>query len=168
MRNGPSRHGFFLTLAIAFSAASLAAPAGAADDEKKPPYFESIKSDPVYMREGPSNEHKVKWIYHRKGLPVEVLAEYDVWRRVRDQDGEIGWMHVAMLSRDRTAVVEGKTMVPLHRDKEATSPVVAQAQPGAIGRIRSCTDTACQLNFNGVNGWIARSSLWGLYDDEHL
>src|SRR3954471_14489757 len=133
MRNSRSRQAFFFTLALAFSLGCPAAPAGAADDEKKPPYFESIKSDPVFMREGPSNEHKVKWIYHRKGLPVEVLAEFDVWRRVRDEDGEVGWMHVAMLSRERTAVVQGTGMVPVRRGKETTAAMVAQAKPGAIG-----------------------------------
>jgi SH3-like domain-containing protein len=166
--NAPSRQVFTFVLALAASLPCLASPAGAADEAVKPPYFESIKSDPVYMREGPSNEHKVKWVYHRKGLPVEVLAEFDVWRRVRDADGEIGWMHVAMLSRERTAVVQGSGTVAVRRDKEASAPVVAQAQPGAIGRVKSCTPEACELNFSGVGGWIARSSLWGLYDDEHL
>jgi SH3-like domain-containing protein len=169
MRNSaPSRHSFSFSLALAALLSCLAGAAGAADDAAKPPYFESIKSDPVYMREGPSNEHKVKWVYHRKGLPVEVLAEYDVWRRVRDHDGEIGWMHVAMLSRERTAVVQGDGTVAVRRDKEASAPIVAQAQPGAIGRVKNCTPEACELNFSGVDGWIARSSLWGLYDDEHL
>ena len=168
MRNSaPSRHRLFC-LPVLAALCVLAGSANAADDAPKPPYFESIKSDPVYMREGPSNEHKVKWVYHRKGLPVEVLAEYDVWRRVRDQDGEIGWMHVAMLTRDRTAIVQGAGLVPVRRDKEADAPVIANAQPGAIGRVKGCTPEVCELNFSGVNGWIARSSLWGLYDGEQL
>ena len=71
----------------------------AASDEAFP-RFESLRSDKVYMREGPSLQHPVKWVYRWKGLPVEVLGAYDVWRRVRDKDGIVGWIHVAMLSTD--------------------------------------------------------------------
>ncbi|MGY9106763.1 MAG: SH3 domain-containing protein, partial [Alphaproteobacteria bacterium] len=68
-----------------------------AEVEMQRPRFVSLRSDLVNMREGPSTEHSVKWVYHREGLPMQVLAEYDVWRRVRDQDGEIGWIHVSLL-----------------------------------------------------------------------
>jgi SH3-like domain-containing protein len=92
-------------LALAFLLIALVGrPAGAADT---PPYFLSIKNEKTFMREGPGENHRIKWIYHRKGLPVEVIASFEVWRRVRDADGEIGWIHVAVLSRERTAVVTG-------------------------------------------------------------
>ena len=69
-------------LAFAFLLAVLVGqPAGAADTQ---PYFLSIKNEKTFMREGPGENHRIKWIYHRKGLPVEVIASFEVWRRVRD------------------------------------------------------------------------------------
>ena len=145
-----------------------ALPAMAADEAPKPPYFGSIKGDPVYMREGPSTEHKVKWVYRRKGLPVEVIAVYDVWRRVRDRDGEIGWMHVAVLSRERTAVVTGQGLADVRSTGDPSSAVVARAQPGAVGLLEACNANACEVKFEDADGWIDRSRLWGIHANERL
>lgn len=156
-------------LAAVLAAAALLAGADAeAEDAPKLPRFESFKSDDVNMREGPSTGHAVKWVYHRKGLPVEVLAEFEVWRRVRDSDGEIGWVHVAMLSRERMALIRGRGNAILRRREDSTSAIVAEAAPGAIGRIESCGPIACELKFGKVEGWVDRARLWGVYADEHF
>jgi SH3-like domain-containing protein len=108
------------------------------------PYFVSMKNDTTNMREGPSADTRIKWVYHRKGLPVEVVATFDAWRRVRDIDGEIGWIHMALLSRERTAVVKGNGDVEVHSSADAGSKTVAQAEPGAIGILRGCGTAACR------------------------
>jgi SH3-like domain-containing protein len=110
----------------------------------------------------------VKWIYRRKGLPLEVIASFDVWRRVRDMEGEIGWMHTALLSRDRMAVVTGGPDVELFARDEDKADVVATAQPGAIGRLLRCGKLACQVEFAGADGWVARQRLWGVHDGEEF
>lgn len=145
----------------------LALPTRAAD-EPRLPYFVSLKADEVYMREGPSKEHRIKWVYHRKGLPVEVVAVFDVWRRVRDQDGETGWVHRTMLTSSRTALVTGKGDVVLHADPSPQSDAIADVQPGAIGVLKRCRDAACELDFDGADGWIDRTRLWGVYGGEDV
>lgn len=120
------------------------------------------------MREGPSDMHRVKWIYRRKGLPLEVLATYEVWRRVRDMDGEIGWIHTALLSRERTVVVTGATAADVYAREDTTSELVARAQPGAIGRLLGCSMVACDVELRGAEGWIARARLWGIHDGEEF
>jgi len=130
------------------------------------PYFVSIKVDEAYMREGPSDLHRIKWIYKRKGLPLEVIATFDVWRRVRDMDGEIGWMHMALLTRDRTAVVTGGPGTEVYARDDTTSQVVARAEPGSIGRLLGCGMVACEVEFAGAEGWIARARLWGVHGGE--
>ena len=130
------------------------------------PYFVSIKVDEAFMREGPSDMHRVKWIYQRKGLPLEVIATFDVWRRVRDMDGEVGWMHMALLTRDRTAVVTGGPGAEVHAGDDTTSQILARAAPGAVGRLLGCGIAACQVEFAGVEGWIARARLWGIHAGE--
>jgi SH3-like domain-containing protein len=139
--------------------AGWAMPSRAAEE----PYFLSMKDDKVFMREGPSDKHRIKWVYHRKGLPVEVLSAFEVWRRVRDMDGEIGWIHVALLSRDRTAVVVGTGDVSIRRNADADSAIVAEAQPGAIGQLEDCAEAACQVKFETAEGWIDRARLWGVH-----
>ena len=38
-------------------------------------------------------------------MPVEIIAEYEAWRKVRDWEGTEGWMHQSLLSGQRTAIV---------------------------------------------------------------
>lgn len=150
--------GWGTALALALTAARAA---GAEDTSV--PRFESIKADPANMREGPSTQNRVKWVYHRKGLPVEVLDDYDVWRRVRVPDGTVGWMHVALLSPNRTALIVGHGVAAVRAEPKNGSRVVARAQPGAIGRLERCGAAACELDFSGTEGWVSRTRLWGVH-----
>ena len=148
-----------VVLALVFSGGSPYASA-----EETGSYFASLKSGEVNMRESPSANSKIKWVYRRKGLPMEVLASFEVWRRVRDMDGEIGWVHVALLSRDRTVVVEPGKDTPVRRREEAASDIVAEAKPGAIGKLMGCGKLACQVKFDRASGWVERGRLWGVRD----
>jgi SH3-like domain-containing protein len=147
--------------------ASGTVPARAAEDSKLP-YFASMKGETTNMREGPGEDHRVKWVYHRKGLPVEVIASFEVWRRVRDSDGEIGWIHTALLTRERGAVVRGKGEAAVRGKPEPTSAVVAEAKPGAVGRLEHCGVSACEVRFDGAKGWVDRVRLWGVHDGEQF
>jgi len=153
-------------MAIAFLL-GLGAAASAAE-EAKAPYFLSLKNETTNMREGPSENNRIKWVYHRKGLPVEVIASYDVWRRVRDMDGEVGWIHMALLSRERTVVIHGKGDAPVRSRADVKTDVVAEAKPGAIGRVRHCGVFVCQGRFDGAEGWVDRNRLWGINDGEQF
>jgi SH3-like domain-containing protein len=147
--------------------------AGAAENPSAPgkpqaPYFASMKNETTNMREGPNPDTRIKWVYHHKGLPVEVIASFDAWRRVRDMDGEIGWIHTALLSRERTAVVNGQGDVDIHSSADPNSKTVAEAQPGAIGTLKGCGPTACRVRFAGAEGWIERTRLWGVHAGEEF
>lgn len=156
-------------LLAAFSAnAAYAASEGPRDEELERPRFVSLSSDLVNMREGPSTEHGIKWIYHRDGLPMQVLAEYDVWRRVRDMDGEVGWIHVSLLSNERTGIVVGNGYAQVRSGQDMDSSVIARVEPGVVGRIETCGPISCRLNFSGVEGWVDRARFWGAYADEHF
>jgi SH3-like domain-containing protein len=154
--------------AIVFLFLALASlPVGAAEDAKLP-YFASMKGETTNMREGPGADSRVKWVYHRKGLPVEVIASFEVWRRVRDMDGEIGWIHVALLSRERMAVVKGEGQAAVHDRADAKSDVRAEAKPGAVGRLEHCGAASCEVKFDGAKGWIDRTRLWGVNGGEQF
>src|SRR5512146_3535077 len=98
----------------------------AADDA----HYASIRRDEAYLREGPSYAHKVLWIYRRKDYPVKIIESFDAWRRVKDAEGTIGWMHHTQLSDTRTIVFIGFTKSTLHADFQPTSKIVAYAEPG--------------------------------------
>jgi SH3-like domain-containing protein len=135
------------------------------------PRFVSIKTDRVNVRGGPDKDHDVAWIYTRVGWPVEITAEFENWRRIRDSDGTEGWVYHSLLSGKRTAAVQLKTktdLAPLHAKPDAQAPVTAQLQSGVLGSVKSCNGMWCRLVGDGYDGWIEQNRLWGVYPDEKI
>lgn len=135
------------------------------------PRFVSLKAGRVNVRVGPGENYKVAWVFTRAAHPVEVIAEFDTWRRVRDSDGEIGWVFQSLLSSRRTAVVTPwSTQEPraIRASAAADAPVTAYLQPGVTAAVERCRDGWCDLSGAGFSGWISQDQLWGVYPDEEI
>jgi SH3-like domain-containing protein len=135
------------------------------------PRFVSLKADRVTVRGGPDKGHDVAWIYTRVGWPVEITAEFENWRRIRDCDGSEGWVYHSLLSGKRMAAVQLKSktaLAALYREPDAKSAVTAQLQVGVLGTVKHCTGTWCQISGDGFDGWIEQNELWGVYPDEKI
>ena len=133
------------------------------------PRFVSLKAEKVNVRRGPSSDHPVAWVFQRKGLPVEIVAEFENWRRIRDSDGEEGWILQSMLAGKRTAVVapwRGTQMTTLHSAANAQSPVAANLAAGAMSDVASCDGKWCEINAGGYDGYVEQDMLWGVYPGE--
>ncbi len=133
------------------------------------PRFVSLKSDRVRVRRGPSTQHEVAWVYRARGLPVEIIAEFEDWRRIRDADGEEGWIRRSLLSGWRTAMIapwRREERLPLRARPEKDAHVVAMLSSGVIGRVVSCTGNWCRLKVRDYEGWIEQAMLWGVYAGE--
>jgi SH3-like domain-containing protein len=130
------------------------------------------------MRRGPGDDHPIVWKYVRKNLPVEIVNEYDVWRKVRDVDGAEGWISANMLAGERrygvvrtaakgapSSKVAGWS---LWRRPIAKGEALAIAQAGVIAEIKRCpaADSFCEVKAGGMKGWIERKALWGVYPGE--
>lgn len=133
------------------------------------PRFVSLKAEKVNVRRGPSSDHPVAWVFQRKGLPVEIVAEFENWRRVRDSDGEEGWILQNMLSGKRTAVMapwkQGQT-IALYGSASKASGLVAQVGSGVVGEVEGCTGEWCEVTACGYDGWVEQSQIWGVYPGE--
>src|SRR5262245_33663543 len=135
------------------------------------PRFVSLKPDRVNMRGGPTRDHEVTFVYTRAGLPVEITAESDNWRRIRDWEGSEGWVYHSLLSGRRTAVVtpkDKKELVPLYDKGDGNASVIARLQPGVLAAIKRCTGNWCRIAGSGFDGWALQEQLWGVYPNEKL
>jgi SH3-like domain-containing protein len=137
------------------------------------PRFVSLKSSRVNSRIGPGLNYSVDWMYLKAGLPMEIVQEYDTWRKVRDADGSEGWINQSLLSGKRTAIVapwqRGKgAQIKLLGDPNNDARVVALVEPGVIGTIKSCDGQWCRMTFGGHTGWISQSLVWGAYPGEKI
>jgi SH3-like domain-containing protein len=135
------------------------------------PRFVSLKPDRVNVRSGPTRDHDVTFIFTRSALPVEITAESDNWRRIRDWEGSEGWVYHSLLSGRRTALVAAKDpdqLVPLYDKADTASGLVARLQPGVLASVKQCTGTWCRIAGTGFDGWIAQDRLWGVYPNEKV
>jgi SH3-like domain-containing protein len=153
-----TRIAVLLLMLVAVTNAAAAAP-------EKVLRYVSQRTDKAYLREGPTFAHKVLWVYRHRGYPYAVTAQFDVWRRVRTVDGTVGWMAASMLTDQRTVLVIGKGRVRL-TEKPEGGKVVALADPGAVAGLKACTLTACHVRGEEIDGWIAKSRIWGVDADE--
>lgn len=176
-RCAPARRMFWFGFATFLSGIALL-PAAAQDARgigsvtKQPlPRFVSLKPSDTPMREGPSKDHRIKWVFKREGLPVEVIGEFEQWRRVRDSESTEGWVYHARLSNRRTAIVlagKDKQARELFSKASETSGLVAKLEPGVIANIESCDLAWCQVWVEQYAGFIKKDALWGVYSDERV
>ena len=135
------------------------------------PRFVSLKSDRVNARSGPNKDQDVRWVYTHAGMPVEITAEFENWRRIRDWEGAEGWVYHSLLSGKRTGTVVPKTkeeLVPLYASAGSDAAVAAQLQSGVLGALKACNGTWCQFSGKGFEGYIRQERLWGAYPNEKL
>lgn len=127
--------------------------------------FASLRADEVNVRAGPGVRYQVKWVFVRKLLPVQITADFESWRKIRDSEGAEGWVHRAMLSGKRTVVVTGEILT-LRRKPEDTAPAVARLSPGIVAELDTCQPQWCSVTVQSYSGWLRRDGLWGLKEGE--
>lgn len=165
---------FLLVLAIFAAKASMAAeesvkPAGenvGAITGLPLPRYVSLRSGSVYVRTGPGMRYPVKWVYQRKNWPVEVIQEFDTWRKISDMDGEEGWVHQSLVYSQRNVIVQGDKPVTLMRRPDPESRALAQFEPGVLAHLEKCEGAWCSVEHDEFEGWLPKTSLWGVYEHE--
>jgi len=130
------------------------------------PRFVSLKSDETNARTGPGTRYPISWVYRKPHMPVEVVDEFDMWRKIRDMDGTTGWVHHTMLSGKRYAMIKGKEALVMHIDATEDSKPLFKAAPTVIGLLSECTPHWCRMQVSGRKAWIQKDYLWGVYPHE--
>jgi SH3-like domain-containing protein len=142
------------------------------------PRYASLKTDRVNLREGPSKDHRTAWVFQRAGLPVEIVAEFETWRRIRDSEGTEGWVLHSLLSGRRTALImpwakSGAEPLPLYERADERSNVVARLQTNVITNVKQCDNGWCRLivaqpGSGEITGYLKEDRLWGVYPNERV
>jgi SH3-like domain-containing protein len=163
-----------LALALALSllddsSAALAQQAQIGQVSKLPlPRFVSLKSDRVNLHEGPSKDHRTLWLYERAGLPVEITAEFEIWRKIRDSEGSEGWVLHSLLSGRRTGLVAPWKKEPQLLTSSDHATPVAKLAPGVIAMLKKCDGEWCRVQGPGFDGYMKQENLWGAYPGEKI
>lgn len=130
------------------------------------PYFASIKTDEANIRSGPSVRYPIQWLYKRKNWPVKVTATFEMWRKIDDANGEIGWIHESLLSSKRYALVRTDGVQEVYKLPIATANKVFIVENGVIAEIKECKEGWCKISVERNNGWIKSEHIWGVNKGE--
>jgi SH3-like domain-containing protein len=152
--------------AIVLAVAPLAAAAQTSTADKLP-RFASLRSDEVNLRIGPGENYPIEWVLKRKDMPVEIIEQFQNWRRIEDWQGAKGWVLDRMVTGRRDVIVDGAIRA-LRRKPDPASGIVARAEPGVIARLIECQGPWCRIEAGGYSGWVQRGEVWGIYPDENL
>ncbi|WP_240794031.1 SH3 domain-containing protein [Pseudorhodobacter turbinis] len=125
------------------------------------PRYVSLKTNEGNARRGPGLTHRIDWVFSRAGMPLRVTAEYENWRRVEDAEGVGGWVHYALISGTRTALIT-EPLLDLRATPRLDATVVLRAEAGVIARLQECRPDWCRLSIDGTSGWAMKTALWGV------
>ena len=125
------------------------------------PRYVSLKVGKVNGRTGPSRQHPIAWQYRRKGLPLVVVAETEMWRKVRDVTGDESWIHKPALSGIRRVIVLEEAT--LHSKAKDAARIMAILERNALLELEECNEADwCKVkSADGLKGWTQRYKLWG-------
>ncbi|WP_420865728.1 SH3 domain-containing protein [Ruegeria profundi] len=129
------------------------------------PRYVSMKAAEGNVRRGPSLTHRIDWVFKRRGMPLQITAEYGNWRKVQDRDGAGGWVHYALLSGVRTVLIDSE-LLSVYTNPDPNSQVSAKFESGVVARLGKCSLDWCHISAGGYRGWAEKSKLWGVDPSE--
>ena len=125
--------------------------------------FVAMRADKVNARSGPNIRYPIEWIYQQQNYPVEIIAEYEHWRKIKDYDGTITWVRKNLLTNARYALITEPGENNIYDKDSLNSTVIARAENGVVAKIKRCNQAFCLLEFeNDTEGWMPRTSLYGI------
>lgn len=132
------------------------------------PRMVSLRSNHINARSGPGARYPIEWVYKQKGAPVEITAEFELWRKIKDWDGSESWVHKSMLTSNRTVKVTNPGENSLYANNDYKSKVIAKIEDGVIGSVVKCpaNNEFCKVKFSNFEGWIPRMLVFGVYETE--
>jgi SH3-like domain-containing protein len=135
------------------------------------PRFVSLKSAKGNVRRGPGQNYEIAWAFGRAGLPVEIVQEFDNWRKIRDAEGDEGWVFHSLLSGERSVIVApwaGTKTFALRTSASDDTTIIAYLEASVISQVVQCDGQWCQVRGQGYDGWISQDNLWGVYPSEQV
>ena len=136
------------------------------------PRFVSLKSPKVNVRRGPGQQYDIAWQFRRSGLPVEIVQEFDNWRKIRDAEGDEGWVFHRLLSGERSIIVapwaDKEGIFALRTSASNDTTIIAYLEASVISQVVRCDGQWCRVRGQGYEGWISQDDLWGVYPNEQV
>ena len=128
----------------------------------KVPRMASLKKSLTYVRTGPGKEFPIKFEINQKGYPVEIIAEFNNWRKIKTRSNLSGWIHTQLLSSFKTGLIVTNTL--LKKRPSDSSKDLAKLLPNLLIKVNKCETKWCVVEViknKNFFGWIRKKTIWG-------
>ena len=155
-------------LMISFSPVRAQGPADEGETGLTIPRFVSLRSNHINARSGPGARYPIEWVYMQKSAPVEIIAEFELWRKIKDWQGSESWVHISMLSGKRSVKVITPGENNVYAKDDFKAKIIAKVEDEVVGEIEKCpvNNSFCKIKFASITGWVPRQNLYGIYPEE--
>ncbi|MBA3015278.1 MAG: SH3 domain-containing protein [Proteobacteria bacterium] len=120
----------------------------------------SIAREEVNMRSGPGTRHPVMWELGR-GFPLKTLERKGNWLRVKDFEGDTGWVYRKLTDKTPFVVVSRK-IVNIRSGPGKKYQIVGKAEYGTVLKlIKKGKGWVNVKHSSKIIGWIKGSLVWG-------
>ncbi len=158
-----------LVLTILLFAYGISARAAILELSPEETRFAAMRADKVNARSGPNIRYPIEWIYQQQNYPVEIIAEYDQWRKIKDYEGTVSWVRKNLLTNARYALVIEPGENNIYEKDSLNADVLARVENGVVAKLKKCNLSFCRLQFeNNIEGWMPRSVLYGIKKGEEF
>lgn len=139
------------------------------------PRFATLRAIKANLHVGPGPNYPINWVLLRPGMPLEIIAEFDTWRQVRDWQGTEGWIHKSLLKGKRSFWTLSKTQ-ELKDKPDEKAKTIAFVEAAVIGILHECQAKWCRVEMKSSDeanknknykGWLPRQAIWGIYPHEN-
>ena len=130
------------------------------------PRFVSLRKEQVNVRTGPGKRYPIEWVFTYKNMPVKIVEQFKGWRKVQDWQGTNGWVHQSMLTGKHRWIIVHKDAQQLRQNASPGAEVIAKLEKKVIGRLNKCRRDWCEVKVKQFQGWIPRTSIWGVLSNE--
>jgi hypothetical protein len=153
---------------ISFSPVRAQGPADEGETGLTIPRFVSLRSNHINARSGPGARYPIEWVYMQKSAPVEIIAEFELWRKIKDWQGSESWVHKSMLSGKRSVKVITPGENNVYAKDDFKAKIIAKVEDEVVGEIEKCpvNNSFCKIKFASITGWVPRQNLYGIYPEE--
>jgi len=124
--------------------------------------FRTLRYDVVNLRQGPGKDYPIKIFYKKKFLPVLILDNSDNFMKIRDHEGNSGWIHLSQLTKKKAAIVKGGDLI-MFKSATIYSNPIAILKEGRLVKVEKCKNGWCKGKSGSFTGWIKKERLWGSF-----
>ena len=124
--------------------------------------FRSIGAPSVVLYDAPSVKSVKRFIAPR-GMPVEIVARYGDWVKVRDVDGELAWTEAKGLSARRNVVVKALS-AKLRAAPDDNAAILMTADKGVLLELvdPQASGWVSVRHQDGIAGFVRANEVWGI------